>query len=41
VQTFELTAIGIPRCDLSQMYDEGLLVRVGYGLYRAADKQAA
>ncbi|WP_334147716.1 type IV toxin-antitoxin system AbiEi family antitoxin domain-containing protein [Hyphomicrobium sp.] len=36
VQTAELSAIGIPRCYLSKMCIEGLLVKVGYGRYRAA-----
>ena len=36
VRTHELTAIGIPRCYLSHMCDEGLLVKVDYGRYRAA-----
>ncbi|RUV86807.1 transcriptional regulator, partial [Mesorhizobium sp. M5C.F.Ca.IN.020.14.1.1] len=29
--------IGIPRCYLSRMCDEGLLIKVGYGIYRAAE----
>ena len=41
VRTRELTEIGIPRCYLARMCDEGLLVRVGYGLYRAAERKAA
>lgn len=41
VRTAELTAIGIPRCYLSRMCDEGLLVKVGYGRYRAAVLNAA
>lgn len=41
VRTAELTAIGIPRCYLSRMCDEGLLLKVGYGRYRAADLRAA
>ena len=41
VRTAELTAIGIPRCYLSRMCDEGLLVKVGYGRYRAVLPQAA
>jgi hypothetical protein len=41
VGTGELTAVGIPRCYLSQMCDEGLLVKVGYGRYRVADREAA
>jgi hypothetical protein len=41
VRTAELTAIGIPRCYLTRMCDEGLLIKVGYGLYRAAEREAA
>ena len=41
VKRAELTAIGIPRCYLTRMCDEGLLVKVGYGLYRAAERNAA
>ena len=41
VRTAELTAIGIPRCYLSRMCDEGLLLKVGYGRYRAADLNPA
>jgi len=41
VRTKELTHIGIPRCYLRRMCDEGLLVKVGYGRYRAADEKAA
>ncbi|MFG1423128.1 type IV toxin-antitoxin system AbiEi family antitoxin domain-containing protein [Roseixanthobacter liquoris] len=41
VRTRDLTNIGIPRCYLSRMCGEGLLVKVGYGLYRAADREAA
>ena len=40
VRTAELTAVGIPRCYLSRMCDEGLLVKAGYGRYRAAVKAA-
>jgi hypothetical protein len=36
----ELTAIGIPRCYLTRMCEEGLLIKVGYGLYRAAEREA-
>lgn len=35
VRTRDLTDIGIPRCYLARMCDEGLLIKVGYGLYRA------
>jgi hypothetical protein len=31
----------IPRCYLSKMREEGLLVKVGYGRYRAALPKAA
>jgi hypothetical protein len=41
VRTAELTAIGIPRCYLSRMCDEGLLVKVGYGRYRVVLPKAA
>ncbi len=41
VRTAELTAIGIPRCYLSRMCNEGLLVKVCYGRYRAAVPMAA
>ena len=41
VRTRDLTAIGIPRCYLARMCDEGLLTKVGYGLYRAAERHAA
>jgi len=36
VRTKHLTDIGIPRCYLARMCNEGLLVKVGYGRYRAA-----
>ena len=32
---------GIPRCYLSRMCEEGLLVKVGYGRYRAAELKTA
>ncbi|MGE0281405.1 MAG: type IV toxin-antitoxin system AbiEi family antitoxin domain-containing protein [Rhizobiaceae bacterium] len=41
VRTCDLTDIGIPRCYLSRMCDEGLLIKIGYGIYRAADQEAA
>jgi hypothetical protein len=41
VRTRDLTDIGIPRCYLARMCDEGLLIKVGYGIYRAADRRAA
>lgn len=41
VRTRDLTDIGIPRCYLARMCDEGLLIKIGYGLYRAADMKAA
>ena len=31
VRTKDLTGIGIPRCYLARMCDEGLLVKIGYG----------
>ncbi|RVO59256.1 hypothetical protein CN092_08045 [Sinorhizobium meliloti] len=41
VRTRDLTDIGVPRCYLARMCDEGLLIKVGYGLYRAAQREAA
>ncbi|TIO06915.1 MAG: hypothetical protein E5X88_20535 [Mesorhizobium sp.] len=41
VRTYDFTAIGIPRHYLAWMCEEGLLVKIGYGLYRAADRKAA
>ncbi|MER2536057.1 MAG: type IV toxin-antitoxin system AbiEi family antitoxin domain-containing protein [Rhizobiaceae bacterium] len=41
VRTRDLTDIGVPRCYLARMCEEGLLVKVGYGQYLAADRQAA
>ncbi|RNJ51774.1 hypothetical protein D1O30_13005 [Methylocystis hirsuta] len=41
VRTRDLTAAGIPRCYLSRMCEEGLLVKVGHGRYRAAILKAA
>lgn len=41
VRTADLTAIGIPRCYLSRMCEEGLLVKVGYGRYGSAKLKAA
>nr|WP_250889220.1 type IV toxin-antitoxin system AbiEi family antitoxin domain-containing protein [Mesorhizobium sp. dw_380] len=41
VRTRDLTNIGIPRRYLTRMCNEGLLIKVGYGIYRAADHQAA
>lgn len=41
VRTKDLTDIGVHRCYLARMCDEGLLVKVGYGRYRAAVPKAA
>jgi hypothetical protein len=41
VRAKELTDIGIPRFYLARMCAEGLLVKVGYGHYRAAVPKAA
>ncbi len=41
VRTSELTAVGVPRYYLTRMCAEGLLVKVGYGRYHAADLKAA
>jgi hypothetical protein len=40
VRTKDLAEIGVPRCYLTCICDEGLLVKIGYGRYRAADKAA-
>ncbi|WP_292485404.1 type IV toxin-antitoxin system AbiEi family antitoxin domain-containing protein [Mesorhizobium sp.] len=41
MRTRDITDIGVPRCYLARMCDEGLLIKVGYGLYRAAECKAA
>lgn len=41
VRTRDLTDIGIPRCYLARMCDEGLLIKVSYGIYRATNQKAA
>ncbi|WP_375142853.1 type IV toxin-antitoxin system AbiEi family antitoxin domain-containing protein [Pelagibacterium sp. 26DY04] len=41
MRTRDLTDIGVPRCYLARMCDEGLLAKVGYGRYRAAQGEAA
>ncbi|WP_374996916.1 type IV toxin-antitoxin system AbiEi family antitoxin domain-containing protein [Agrobacterium sp. LR_9] len=41
VRTKDLTDIGVHRCYLARMVEEGLLVKVGYGRYRAAVDKAA
>lgn len=41
VRTYGFTAIGIPRHYLAWMCEEGSLVKVGYGRYRAAEHEAA
>ncbi len=40
-RTCDFTAVGIPRHYLAWMCEEGLLVKVGYGVYRAANSKAA
>jgi hypothetical protein len=40
VRTRDLTDTGVPRCYLARMCEEGLLIKVGYGLYRAPDREA-
>ncbi len=40
VRTRDFTEIGIPRCYLVRMCDEGLLIKVSYGLYCAAERKA-
>ena len=37
VRTRDLAEIGIPRCYLTRMCDEGLLVKVSYGVYRSVE----
>lgn len=41
VRTKDLTDIGVHRCYLARMVDEGLLAKVGYGRYRPAVPKAA
>ncbi|CAH2400757.1 type IV toxin-antitoxin system AbiEi family antitoxin domain-containing protein [Mesorhizobium escarrei] len=41
VRAKDLTDIGVPRCYLARICEEGLLVKVGYGRYRAAVPKAA
>ena len=41
VRTRDLTEVGIPRCYLTRMCEEGLLIKVGYGRYRAVPRRAA
>jgi hypothetical protein len=41
VTSKELQEIGVPRCYMTYMCAEGLLVRVGLGLYREATEAAA
>jgi hypothetical protein len=40
VRTKDFGAIGIPRCYLARMCEEGLLEKVSYGLYRVKSKAA-
>jgi hypothetical protein len=40
VRMRDLTDIGVPRCYLARMCEEGLLIKVGYGQYRAAEYEA-
>ena len=39
VRTRDLTEIGVPRCYLARMCDEGLLTKVGCGLYRTSEQR--
>lgn len=41
VRTKDFTDIGIPRCYLSRMCEEGLLKKAGFGRYQAANLIAA
>lgn len=40
VRTRDLKSIGIPRCYLARICDEGLLIKVSYGTCRAAAQEA-
>lgn len=40
VRTRDLSEVGIPRCYLKRMCEEGLLIKVGYGRYRAVSRRA-
>ncbi|MBQ1497044.1 MAG: type IV toxin-antitoxin system AbiEi family antitoxin domain-containing protein [Sphingomonas sp.] len=40
-RTRDFTAVGIPRHYLALMCREGLLVRIGHGVYRAADREVS
>jgi hypothetical protein len=40
-RTRDLTDIGVPRCYLGKMCDEGLLIKVAYGRYRVGRRMAA
>nr|WP_214477664.1 type IV toxin-antitoxin system AbiEi family antitoxin domain-containing protein [Mesorhizobium sp. dw_380] len=37
MRTRDFTDIGVPRCYLARMCNEGLLIKVRYGIYRSAD----
>ena len=41
VRTRDFSDIGVPRCYLSGMCEEGLLIKVAYGRYRTAEREAA
>jgi hypothetical protein len=41
VRTRDFSEIGVPRFYLTRMCDEGLLIKVAYGRYRAAEREAA
>ncbi len=41
VRTRDLSEIGVPHCYPARMCDEGRLIKVGYGLYRAARRKVA
>ena len=41
VRTRDLTEVGIPRCYLTRICVEGLLIKVGYGRYLAVPRRAA
>jgi hypothetical protein len=41
VRTCDFADIGVPRYYLGRMCEEGLLIKVAYGRYRAAECEAA
>jgi hypothetical protein len=41
VRARDFSDIGVPRFYLARMCDEGLLIKVAYGRYRATEREAA